>query len=100
MTPEEYEQGFAKEIASFANLPGWKAYLVKADRGEQVGKFALLVEIESIESRDRYYPRENEESEEGRRFWEEHPDSAAVLEKYAAFLFTPHRHTDYVVLGT
>jgi hypothetical protein len=99
VTPEEYEQVFAKELASLPDFQGWKTYLLKGDRGERAGKFLLQFEVESVEARDRYYPRPEEESEEARRFAEEHPEATAVWEKYAGFLSEPHSSTDYLVIG-
>ncbi len=99
VTPEEYEQHFGKELASLPDYQGWKTYLLKGDRGERAGKFLLLFEVESVEARDRYYPRPEEESEEARRFGEQHPEVTAVLQKYAASMSKPHSWTDYIVVG-
>ena len=99
VTPEEYEQLFGKELASLPDYPGWKSYLLKGDRGEEAGKLLLLFEVESVEARNRYYPRPEEESEEARQFAEQHPEATAVWEKYAASLSKPHSWTDYVVIG-
>jgi hypothetical protein len=41
----------------------------------------VLSEIESLEARDRYLPSPGEESEEFTRFFEQHPEAAAALEK-------------------
>jgi hypothetical protein len=100
LTAEEYEQHFGKELAAFPTYEGWKIHLLKGDRGERAGRFLLLFEIESVEARDRYYPRPGEGSEEAGRFWEQHPEAAAVLEKYAGFLSEPHNATDYVVVSS
>jgi hypothetical protein len=99
MTPDEFEQGFVKEFISSPDLEGWKTYLLKGDRGERAGKFLVLYEIESVEARDRYFPRPGEETDEARRFWEQHPDAAAALEKYGAYLHTDNV-TDYLVVGS
>ena len=98
VTPEEFERGFGKELASLPDYQGWKTYLLKGDRGDRAGKFLMLFEIDSVEARDRYFPRPQEESEEARRFAEQHPEAEAVWEKYA-FLFGPHSATDYIVVG-
>ena len=99
MTPEEFEQIFGEELESLPDLEGWKTYLFKGDRGERAGKFSLLFEVESVEARDRYYPTPEEESEEARRFAEQHPEATALWEKYAAFLSKPHSWTDYLVIS-
>jgi hypothetical protein len=98
VTPEEYEQVFGKELASLPDFQGWKSYLLKGDRGDRAGKYLLLFQVESVEARDRYYPRPEEESE-ARRFAGEHPEAAAVWEKYAGSLSEPHNTTDYLVIG-
>ena len=100
VTAEEYEQHFGKELASIPTYDGWKIHLLRGDRGERAEKFLLLFEIESVEARDRYYPIPGEGSEEARRFWEQHPEAAAVLERYAGFLSEPHSATDYLVVGS
>jgi hypothetical protein len=99
MATEEYVQRFGRELASLPNYPGWKTYLLRGDRGDRAGKLLLLFEVESVEARDRYFPRPDEESEEARRFDEQHRDASAVWEKYGAFLLKPHSWTDYVVVN-
>jgi hypothetical protein len=99
VTPEEYEQDFGKRLPSLPDYQGWKTYLLKGDRGERAGKFLVLFEIESGEARDRYYPRQDEVSDEVRRFDDQYPDTAPVWEKYLGLLAEPHRATDYLVVG-
>src|SRR5215211_9391078 len=55
--PEEYERVFAEEFSPSFTLPGWKTHLLKGERGERAGKYLILLEIESLEARDRYFPR-------------------------------------------
>ena len=80
--PDEYERFFAEEIAPSPMVPGWKVHLLKGDRGVRAGKFLVLLEIESLEARDRYFPRPGEESEEFTRFFDQHPEAAAALGKW------------------
>jgi hypothetical protein len=79
--PEEYERFFAEEIASLPEIPGWKTHLLRGDRGARAGKFLILFEIESLEARDRFFPGPNQESEEWRRYLEQHPEVAAAWDK-------------------
>jgi hypothetical protein len=99
VSPEDYEQLFTKEIAHLPFLPGWKAYLLKADRGEREGKYLLMYEVESVEARDRFFPGPDEQSQEFQRFLEQHPELAPVMEKSSAFEVEPHNWSDYVVVG-
>ena len=71
--PEEYEAWFAEEVAGQPLLPGWKAHLLRGDRGRRAGKYLLVFEMDSDEDRDRYFTAENEESEELTQYLAEHP---------------------------
>ena len=52
-----------------------------------------LFEIESLEARDRYFPRPGEESEEFTRFFEQHPKAAAAMEKWQKLSPTDRKTT-------
>ena len=82
LEPEEYERFFTEEIAPMLKLPGWKTRLLKGDRGARTGKYLVLFEIESLEARDRYFPKPGEPSEEFTQFFEQRPEAAAALEKW------------------
>jgi hypothetical protein len=100
--PEEYERFFAEEIAPSPMVPGWKVHLLRGERGARVGKFLVLLEIESVEARDRYFPNPGEESEEVTRFFEQHPEAAAALEKWnkmGPFGSRTDISTDYVAVA-
>jgi hypothetical protein len=62
--PAEYERVFAEEVASSPPLPGWRFSLLKGERGARAGKFLHLVEMDSVEARDRYFPELDSESEQ------------------------------------
>jgi hypothetical protein len=49
--------------------------------GEHTPDSTLCFEIESLEVRERYFPRPGEESKEFTRFFEQHPEAAAAMEK-------------------
>jgi hypothetical protein len=98
----DYERFFAEEVAPTVELPGWKTHLLKGDRGERAGKYLVLLEIESLEARDRYFPRPGEESEEFTQFLEQHPEAAAAFEKWqkmGPFGSKTDISTDYVVVA-
>src|SRR5690349_19526911 len=81
--PAELERVFAAEVAPSLPLPGFKARLLKGDRGVRAGKIHLLYEMDE-ETRARYFPIPEEFSEELRRFMEQHPDTAAAWDKLNA----------------
>jgi hypothetical protein len=65
-------------------------------------RFLVLLEIESLEARDRYFPRPGEESEEFTRFFDQHPEAAAALEKWqklGPFGSKTYVSTDYVAVA-
>jgi hypothetical protein len=100
--PEEYERFFAAEIASLHTLPGWKTHLLKGDRGARAGKFLVLLEIESLEARDRYFPKQGEQSEEFTGFLEQHPEAAAAMDKWqkmGPYGSATDISTDYVAIA-
>ena len=100
--PEEYERVFAEEFSPSFTLPGWKTHLLKGERGERAGKYLILLEIESLEARDRYFPSPSEESEEFTRFLEQHPEAAAAFEKWqkmGRFGSKTDLSTDYVAVA-
>jgi hypothetical protein len=99
--PEEYERFFAEEMIPALTLPGWKLHLLKGDRGVRAGKYLVLHEIESLEARDRYFPRPGDASEEFTQFLQQ-PEAAASMEKCQKL--SPHGSkdditTDYVVVA-
>jgi len=96
--PGELEQVFAAEVAPAPTLPGFKASLVKGDRGARAGKIHLLLEMDE-ETRARYFPIPEEFSEELRRFMEQHPDTAAAWDKLNALRVERDTYTDYVVVA-
>jgi hypothetical protein len=62
-------------------VPGWKFHLLKGDRGARAGEFLILFEMDSVEARDRFFPGPNQESEEWRRYLEQHPEVVAAWDK-------------------
>ena len=94
--PVEFERLFA-ESAAQPDLPGWKTRLLRGQRGERAGKYAVLFEIESPEARDRYFPAEDQESEDLDRFNVEHPAAAEIWQRLYAF-WGSDVTTDYLVV--
>ena len=100
---EDFENFFRNEVAKAPLYPGWSARLLKGDRGARNGKYLMLVDIDSVEARDRFAPGDNQSSEETKQFDEQHKDKLEpVFEKWAAFsptqLGVNSIYTDYLVL--
>jgi hypothetical protein len=104
----EIELGAGADTAAFERLgaaavaagapDGIKFRLLKGDRGARSGHYVLLIELDSVQVRDRFFPTENEDSEELHRFVEQHP---AVGEHWSRFMAfdTTEVTTDYVVIA-
>ena len=62
----------------------------------------MLHEIESLDARDRYFPGPGEQSEEFTWFLEQHPETAAAMQKWERYC-TIHSEnditTDYVAVA-
>ncbi len=94
---DEFERLFT-ESATQPELPGWKTRLLRGDRGERAGKYAILYQIESPEARDRYFPTQDDLSEEANRFMAEHPEAAETWRRAQALLTGNEVVTDYLVV--
>ena len=69
VTGEDFERFAASNIKQWPSLPGWRFALLRGDRGDEVGQYLALVELDSIEARDRVSPTGRmEETEEGRQW--------------------------------
>ena len=100
---EDFENFFLNEVAKAPLYPGWRARLLKGDRGARKGKYLMLVDIESAEARDRFSPAPDEGSEEANQFDQQHKDEVEpVFQKWATFSPTQigqnSIYTDYLVL--
>ncbi len=97
----EFERFVRDEYSAVPSLRGWQLSIAKGDRGENVGKYVLIIEVESLETRNRDIPGDGTFSPE---FEQWTAASAALDEKLNRFLTkavgweTPF--TDYVAVGT
>lgn len=78
--------------------PRQAAYLLKGDRGEATGQYALLIEIESVEARNDIYPVEGQMSAE---LLQAMAATAAIWAELDTFTqrFPDPGASDYVVMG-
>jgi|SRR3977135_4092581 hypothetical protein len=94
--PEDFERFVVEEYYPSQHWPGVVSHVLKGDRGEREGKYLVMLEFESAESRDRFFPTPGQASEEGQRFLE---STRAIREKWAT-LGTAQgtTYTDYVAV--
>ncbi len=96
--PEDFERFVVEEYNRSQLFPGVATRVLKGDRGKREGKYLLMMEFESPESRDRLFPTPGQASEEAQRSLE---SASAILEKWATFgpaLGRTDISTDYVVV--
>ena len=101
---EDFEDFFAKEMATGPIFPGWRIRLLKGDRGVREGKYLVLFEIESAEARDRFAPASDQSNEETDQFLNKHRATLTpIFEKWSTFSSTDLgsnvNYTDYLVLN-
>jgi hypothetical protein len=89
----ESAEAFEQLIAA-NGLPAVSDYritIVKGDRGERTGQYALIHEFESIEARDRCWPSGGQQPADVRAMIDRVHVLTAALK--------PIKHTDYIALG-
>jgi hypothetical protein len=96
--PEDFERFVVEEVNRSQPLPGVVGHMLKGDRGDREGKYLLMLEFESKELRDRFFPSPDQVSEEAQRYME---PTRAMAEKWATLASAPGTteiYTDYVVV--
>lgn len=91
----DFVRFWIEEYAPLGARLGWIGHVAKADRGERAGKYAVIWEVESVESRNRYIPVPGEFSQEMRDLLE--PDFTRLGEKLSMYI-EGWPFTDYIVL--
>lgn len=102
VTNKDFEDFVREKGVYIPNYPGWKWCLLRGFRGERVGQYIMLYEMESIEARERYVDSKGMKTEEGKAFWDAHPEATQILaewKQYASFSNPPTLYTDYHVLA-
>src|SRR5688500_1297777 len=69
----------AQEMAARMNrevsVPGTTSRVAKGDRGPRAGQYVMVIEVDSVQQRDRYFPLDGTESAE----WNQHTAHLAAL---------------------
>ena len=96
---EEFEEFFLTEMAAYTRaLPGWKQHLLKCFRGEREGKYTALLEVESREAYERYFPPSGSPAPEDAQVVETYAATYERLRSFVVDLPNP-RTSDYIILG-
>ena len=75
-------------------LDGWKAFIVKGNKGEHKNEYGLVWYIESVEDRDKYYDDEGNLNEAGKVGIEKMREVDEKLEKLGTW---SSKYTDWVI---
>ncbi len=99
---EDFEKFMMTDVAKLPMYDGWKVRLLKGERGERKGEYMVLIEIDSLEARNRFSPEPDKASPEADEFDKSHPEGNQVFEKWATLATVPGQatmYTDYVEVG-
>ena len=90
VTMNQYQDFMINKFApDFEKLfPGTKVFILKADRGEQKGKIALLIFVESVEARDKLFGAEDAGME---------GTMVPLMEKLGKYATISNNYSDWVV---
>lgn len=78
--------------------PGVRHYVGKGDRGDRVGRLILIIEYESVEVRNHYFP-DGAPSPAAQQHLDAMADFIAEWQQYASFPNESVLWTDYVVIS-
>ncbi len=99
----EFETFVKNEGSKIPMFDGWKLRLLKGERGERVDRYLMLIEIDNLETRNRFSPSENGSSPEADKFMKSHPEFGQLLDKWRKYVSALPGDgtifTDYVEIG-
>ena len=93
---EDFERFWIEEYAPMGAKLGWIGHVAKGDRGERIGKYAVIWELPSVESRQRYSPADGVLTQELHDLLG--PDFERLGQRLDT-LITGWPFTDYVEIG-
>ncbi|HEY5786855.1 MAG TPA: hypothetical protein VIT65_18980 [Microlunatus sp.] len=96
--PAEFERR-ASAFAAEAAPEGLNFRVFKADRGPRNGRYMILVEIDSVEARDRIFPIEGADSAEIHAFFAAHPTVGEAWDRLDSYVPSTGVGTDYVEIA-
>src|SRR5687767_6066063 len=96
----EFERIVSDEFNALPKQAGWERSIVKGERGNNVGQYLLILEAESLETRNRDVPSDQQATSEFRKWYD---TVSPTFDKLNSYLTTPifrgGAFTDYVVVG-
>lgn len=102
VTNEQFEAFVREQGVKIPCYPGWRWTLLRGLRGERVGQYLMLYEMDSQAHRDRYVTATGQKTEAAKAFWQQHPEALEILaawRKLGTFSQLPTLFTDYQLLA-
>ena len=86
--PKEFERYVTEGLPDAPGFPGWKMRVLKGESGDRPGKYAVLREVDDLETLYRYDDGSGTPTPAAEQFSAEHPEMADIMERWAK-LATP-----------
>jgi hypothetical protein len=98
VSEEAFERFLREDLPpAMANFTDFKMYVLKGERGDRKGRYMTVVEFESLEARNRYFPGSGQPSEAGKQTLEQ---LGPFIEKWRTFAnYGNPTFTDYVQIA-
>ena len=100
--PEAFDKFILENIHRVEDYPGWKFHMLKGQGGNRVDQYAVMLEIESLESLNSFHPGLDVSTEKALTFVREHPESERMYAEWrelASFSGAPQIYTDYLAIA-
>jgi hypothetical protein len=99
VTEKEFEEFIKEEYSSFTPMPGHKSYVIKGIRGDREGQYTYMIEIESLEIKNKNRTPDDQPTESYKKFQEDHPENKIFTDKFFTMVSIINgESTDYVEL--
>ncbi|ASL28968.1 hypothetical protein [Azotobacter chroococcum] len=102
VAPETFENFITSNIHRVEDYPGWKFHMLKGQGGSRLDQYAVMLEIESLESLNSFHPELDVSTEKALTFVREHQDTERMYDKWrelASFSGAPQIYTDYITIA-
>ncbi|WP_248800225.1 hypothetical protein [Pseudomonas sp. MWU13-2105] len=102
VAPETFEDFISGNIHRVEDYPGWKFHMLKGQGGSRLEQYAVMLEIESLDSLNAFHPELDVSTEKALTFVREHQESERMYDEWrelASFSGAPQLYTDYLSIA-
>ncbi|NVZ64334.1 hypothetical protein HX867_19720 [Pseudomonas gingeri] len=102
VSAQTFEDFITRNIHRVEDYPGWKFHMLKGQGGNRLDQYAVMLEIESLESLNSFHPELDVSTDKALTFVREHPESERMYEEWrqlASFSGAPQVYTDYITIA-